>query len=238
VWLTLRISKRLSQISLVPLGAVIITTVLCLGWATEWVATQQPVTLTAGSAIVGKISTVDSGGTDATDTTAHAVKVSIVANSAGSTTDTEDASVASGQSSLALTIPLTYLYNGTAWIRPTADPCQTEAKVYTPISQATGTKLITGTSSKKTYICGVTVVTADAENISFVSGTGSVCGTNTAAVIGSTTAAAGPNLAANGGFVLNNGDRAWAITAVNADDLCLFQSASGRIAGVLVSVVR
>lgn len=118
------------------------------------------------------------------------------------------------------------------------DPCAGNAKVYTPISQTTGTRLIVGTSAKKIYVCSIVLVGADAENVSLVAGTGSVCATSTVAVIGGTTAAAGPNLAANGGFSAGNGASSIAATTVNADDLCLFQSASGRVAGVMTSVVQ
>ncbi len=124
---------------------------------------------------------------------------------------------------------------GTAVI---ADPCEANAKVYTAISQSTGTQLITGTSAKKIYYCSVMIVVADAENISFVSGTGTVCATNTVANIGGTSAANGPNLAAGGGFALGNGASSIAATTVNADNVCLLQSGSGRIAGVLVTVVQ
>jgi hypothetical protein len=118
------------------------------------------------------------------------------------------------------------------------DPCQGNAKVYTPISQTANTKLITGTASKKTFVCSIVLVGADAENISLVAGTGSTCGTSTVAVLGGATAANGPNLAANGGFSFGSGLSSIAATTVNQDDLCLFQSGSGRVAGVMTSVVQ
>jgi hypothetical protein len=118
------------------------------------------------------------------------------------------------------------------------DPCQGNAKVYTPISQTANTKLITGTASKKTYVCSLVLVGADAENVSLVAGTGSTCATSTVAVLGGATAANGPNLAANGGFSFGNGAASIAATTVNQDDLCLFQSGSGRVAGVMTSVVQ
>lgn len=52
------------------------------------------VTLGAGSAIVGKTSQVDSGGTDATDTTNHAVRVNVVT---GAATGVAQGSTTSGQ---------------------------------------------------------------------------------------------------------------------------------------------
>ena len=80
------------------------------------------------------------------------------------------------------------------------------------------------------------LVGADAENVSLISGTGTVCATNAAAMIGGTTAATGPNLAANGGFSHGNGASAIAISAVAADNVCLMQSGSGRVAGVMTYV--
>lgn len=124
-------------------------------------------------------------------------------------------------------------YGSTALV---ADPCQAVAKTSVPISQTTNTQLLAGTSAKKTYICSIMLVAADAENISLVAGTGSVCGTGTAAVIGGTTAAAGPNLASNGGFAWGSGLATIASGLTNADNVCLFQSASGRVAGVLTYV--
>lgn len=119
----------------------------------------------------------------------------------------------------------------------TNDPCTSAAtKISFPISQATSTQIISGTSAKKTYICSLMLIAADAENISLVMGTGSVCATGIAAVIGGTTAANGPNLASNGGFAWGNGASTIASGVTNADNVCLLQSASGRVAGVLTYV--
>lgn len=121
---------------------------------------------------------------------------------------------------------------------PVLDPCQGNTKLFKPISQITNTQLVTGTSAKKLYICSLLVNTGDVENISFVEGTGSVCATSTLAVIGGTSAATGNNLSANGGYTLGNGAAAVAATAVNANNLCLFQSGTGLIAGVMTYVVQ
>lgn len=161
-----------------------------------------------------------------------------VAVANGSATDTEDGDIAAGQSSVALVAALPYKYNGTSNVRLRGDPCELNAKVYTPISQTTGTQIVTGSASKKTYLCSVVLVGADAENISFVAGTGTVCATSTVAVIGGASAAAGLNLAANGGFSAGNGVSSIAATTVNADNLCLLQSGSGRVSGVITSVVQ
>jgi hypothetical protein len=120
----------------------------------------------------------------------------------------------------------------------TLDPCVSAVKVYTPITTTANVQLITGTASKKTYICSIMLVSAAAENISLVAGTGTVCATSIVAVIGGTTAATGPNLAANGGFVVGDGAHAFAATTVNADNLCILKSGAGVVAGVMTSVVR
>jgi len=108
----------------------------------------------------------------------------------------------------------------------------------TAISQAASAQLITGTAGKKTHVCGVFVLAADAENVSLVGGTGSVCATGIYAIIGGTTAATGPNLLAGGSFTI------WSPTlslqapsaAATGDNICLLQSGSGRVAGVVTWV--
>lgn len=135
------------------------------------------------------------------------------------------------------TLPLQGDVNGNLKVTAaTLEPCQAVAKTSVNISQTTSTQLFAGTSSKKTYICSIMLVAADAENVSLVAGTGSVCATGTSAVIGGTSAANGPNLAANGGFALGSGLATVASGTVNADNICLLQSASGRVAGVVTYV--
>ena len=133
------------------------------------------------------------------------------------------------------------VWDGSTWDRATSgvlDPCQGNAKVYTTISQATSTQLITGTASKKIYICSISLVAGAAEAVSLVAGTGSVCATNTVAVIGATTAANGMSFAANGGIVIGTGHSSIAATTVNQDNLCLFQDGTDRVSGVMTSVVQ
>lgn len=99
-----------------------------------------------------------------------------------------------------------------------------------PISQTTSTDLHTG--SGKTYICSIVLIIPDAETVSLVEGTGTVCATGIAAVIGGTTAANGVAPGANGGFSAIGGFP-WLQTQTTNDHLCLLQSGSGRIAGVI-----
>ncbi len=118
----------------------------------------------------------------------------------------------------------------------TPDPCSQINKTHVNISQTGNTQIVTGATAKKTYICSMMIVAADAENVSVVSGTGSVCGTATGALIGGPTAATGPNLAANGGFAMGNGQGTVAVGLTVADNFCLFQSGTGRIGGVVTFV--
>jgi len=105
----------------------------------------------------------------------------------------------------------------------------------TAISQAAGAQLITGVAGQRTYICGLFVLAADAENVSLVGGTGTVCATGIYAIIGGSTAANGPNLLAGGSFTL------WShvvtiappSAAATGDNVCLLQSGTGRVSGVV-----
>lgn len=116
------------------------------------------------------------------------------------------------------------------------DPCETVAQTSTPISitTATTTRIVPPASSKKTHICYIFLTSAAADNVGIVEGTGGTCGTGTAGVIGGTTAANGPNFAANGGLSLTAGGKtAVAATAGTNVDLCLITSAATPLAGVI-----
>jgi len=121
---------------------------------------------------------------------------------------------------------------------PVSEPCQNVAKTYTPISitTATTTRIVAPTAAKRTYICYMLLTSAAADNVAIVEGTGGTCGSGTAGVIGGTTAANGPNFAANGGFSIGNGAAAVAATAGTNVDLCLITSAATPLAGVIAWV--
>jgi hypothetical protein len=102
-----------------------------------------------------------------------------------------------------------------------------------PISQITSTDIKTLTN--KGQICSIVLVAPDAEVISLVQGTGTVCATGIAALIGATTAANGISLAANGGFTATS-SAPWLVMTTTAQHLCLLQSGSGRVAGVITYV--
>lgn len=113
-------------------------------------------------------------------------------------------------------------------------PCEANTQSYAPISitTATTTRIVAPSASNKTYICSMFLTSAAADNIGIVEGTGGTCGTGTAGVIGGTTAANGPNFAANGGVLLQAGGKvSIAQTAGTNVDLCLITSAATPLAG-------
>lgn len=119
-------------------------------------------------------------------------------------------------------------------ISPVLDPCQLETKQYFNINGTASATVITGTASKKIYICSLTLSTAIAQNLNLVSGTGTVCATGITAVkglTGGTTAATGWNFAANGGIAMGHGGFAIAQVQNNADNLCVLTSSSGQFTG-------
>lgn len=124
---------------------------------------------------------------------------------------------------------------GTALI---AGRCEREEPIYLSISQTANTQLITGTASERIFICSFHVVTATAQNIALVDGTGSVCATGPVGVegFGGATAATGWNFAANGGISLPATTQSYGRTGTNADNICLFQSGAGQVSGGLTYV--
>jgi hypothetical protein len=113
-------------------------------------------------------------------------------------------------------------------------PCEANVQSYAPISitTATTTQIVAASASNKTYICSLFLTSAAADNVGIVEGTGGTCGTGTAGVIGGTTAANGPNFAANGGVMLQSGGKtSIAQTAGTNVGLCLITSAGTPLAG-------
>lgn len=117
-----------------------------------------------------------------------------------------------------------------------AGACERESLLYVQISQTGGTQLITGTASERIYICSIQLVTATAQNIALVDGTGSVCATSPTGLLGGSTAATGWNFAANGGIVLPPSRDSWTKTSTDADNVCLLQSGAGQVSGSLTYV--
>lgn len=117
------------------------------------------------------------------------------------------------------------------------DPCQIVATVRTPISISTAAniKIVTGTASKKTHICGMMLFSAGTTNVGIVEGSGTNCGTSALGLIGGATAATGPNLTAQAGFLAAPAGYAIASTTVNANDICLINSAAIQVSGYIVT---
>lgn len=117
-----------------------------------------------------------------------------------------------------------------------AGPCEREVNLYVQIDQTSGEQLITGTASERVYVCSISIVTATAQNIALVDGTGSVCATSPTGLLGGSTAATGWNLGANGGIVLPFSPQGYAKTSTDADNVCLLQSGGGQVSGVITYV--
>lgn len=96
------------------------------------------------------------------------------------------------------------------------------------INQTSSTDLHTFTSVG--HICSIMLVSATAQSVSLIEGTGTVCASGTAAIIGGPSASMA--LAANGGFSMSN-DRAVIKMANSADHLCLLQSGGGNVSGII-----
>lgn len=112
------------------------------------------------------------------------------------------------------------------------DPCANVAGLTTlPISAAADAVLITATASQRTYICDGAILANAAEIFAIWEGTGSTCGTSTAALVGSTTIGNGVSLAANGGFPLR------LIRGISTNvDVCLHLNTTNRVTGYITYV--
>jgi hypothetical protein len=123
----------------------------------------------------------------------------------------------------------------------TGDACNSAAaKSGAPISLTASAQVITGTASKKTYICSIDLVSATAQNIALVEGTGTTCATNIFGLAGGTTAATGWNFAANGGLTKGSGNGTVyspsADTNATAANVCLLLSSTGQTSGQITFV--
>jgi len=97
-----------------------------------------------------------------------------------------------------------------------------------PINQTASTDIYTSTN--KVRICGINLISATQQGISLSEGTGSVCATGTAFLIGG--AGGTMQVLANGGIAIGAGGPILE-TQTAADHLCLIQSASGNVSGFI-----
>jgi hypothetical protein len=117
------------------------------------------------------------------------------------------------------------------------DPCVLNVRLAAVINLTASGQLSTGVSGNQTYVCYLQFsLSATAENIALVEGTGTTCGTNTAGLAGGATAATGWNLLANGSVTSGNISN-WAYhTATTGDNICLLASSTAQISGVMLYV--
>lgn len=101
------------------------------------------------------------------------------------------------------------------------------------VSTATTTLMVTGVSGRQVRICSFHMVTAAANNVAWLEGTGATCGTGTAGMAGGTSAASGYNFAANGGIALGSGLGEVLTTATTGDSVCLITSAGTQLSGFI-----
>lgn len=123
------------------------------------------------------------------------------------------------------------------------DQCQANAHVITPFSvnSASTLTLVSGTSTKNTYVCYFFVdPVAAAVNFTLVSGTGTNCSTvhGTVGILGGLTAANGANLSANQGMSLGFGIAAIGATNTAGDNICIVPSGALQISGTIVTAVQ
>lgn len=102
-------------------------------------------------------------------------------------------------------------------------------------SSATSIVMITHPSTTSwIYICNFAAGSIGGSAFSIVEGTGTTCGTNTAAMAGGTTAAAGFGMSANGSPVqFGSGVGTVMRTITAGDDVCLIISGTGPLAGTV-----
>lgn len=135
-----------------------------------------------------------------------------------------------GQATMANSSPVTLPSN-----QSVADPCMFQLKSSAPINLTASGQIITGTSAKKTYICALDIMTATAQNIALVEGTGTTCATNIFGLAGGTTAATGWNFSANGGLTKGNGSGQVYYGSGDANaaaaNVCLLLSSTGQTSG-------
>ena len=104
------------------------------------------------------------------------------------------------------------------------------------VATATTTLAVTGVSGRHVRICSLDLITAAANNVGIISGTGATCGTGTAAIVG-TTAATGYNFAANGGIATGSGIGMIKRTVATGDSVCIITSAGTQLSGTITYTI-
>lgn len=118
-----------------------------------------------------------------------------------------------------------------------ADPCMVNPRKVAVINLTASGQLATALVNQTIYVCYLQfALSAVADNVALVEGTGSTCATNTAGMAGGATAATGWNLPASG-QITSGQILSWAFkTASLGDNVCLLASSAAQISGVMVYV--
>jgi hypothetical protein len=209
-----------------------------------------------------KVTNADSGGTSMTDTTAHALKTFavdpatgtalVVPSSGNGTSDSGTLRVAVASNNTAIAgagvgatgsaPPVNAVLNGglqsgaTGGLLGAIAVCDSSKGVN--VTTATTTLMVTGVSGRQVRVCALKLVTAAANNVQFISGTGATCGTGTTGIGGGgTTAASGDNYAANGGSAYGSGLGQLFTTTATGDSLCLVTSANTQLSGIITYTI-
>ncbi len=139
-----------------------------------------------------------------------------------------------GQSVMAGSSPVALASN-----QSVGDPCTFQAKATSAfgVTNATTTVIVGNVSGKKLFVCSLVLISGQAASVSLTEGT-ATCGAGNSALIGSTTAANGMVLAANGGLTLGGGIGTVAQTQVTTSAICLLTSAVVSAAGNVTYVAQ
>lgn len=104
--------------------------------------------------------------------------------------------------------------------------CWTQIPADAPIAQAASAQIITGRPGLRILVCHVRVIAGAAEQTSEMEGTGTTCGTGTVYHSGSSTAANGEQLGANGGY-----ESYAPFALLPGDNFCLQQAGTSKLGG-------
>lgn len=118
-----------------------------------------------------------------------------------------------------------------------SDACMFQSKTNFPIATNTTTltQIIAASGSTKVHICSLAIISASANTVALVYGTGSNCATGGTALIGSTTVANSMSFSANGGLTFGNGGGSVAVTPAS-QAVCITLGTAAFVSGNLTYV--
>lgn len=136
-----------------------------------------------------------------------------------------------------LLLALLLLQTSALFAQVLADPCAVNPRQVKVINLTAGGQLATALPNQTIFVCYLQFsLSAVADNVALVEGSGTVCATSTVGMAGGNTAATGWNLLANGS-VTSGGITAWAFrTTVLGNNVCLLASSAAQISGVMLYV--